>query len=241
MSHDTRRWIHAETTKLWSLPATHLTALGTLVASAMLAIAFGAAGRPGGTTVLDAGLAPAGYTQMGFIILGVVAVTSEYSGGQLRTTLTAMPRRTTQHLAKLVSLAQFALLAAVITVLASIVVAGVVVGDQASLTEALRGIGGAAGYLTLTTLLSAAVAAIVRRTIPALAGLLVHYFIAGPLLRDRTDFATYLPDTAGYRMWFPGATGRLGALSPLTGAAVVLAWVVLAVAVSTTAFRRRDA
>ncbi|MCR3753778.1 hypothetical protein [Lentzea californiensis] len=230
-----RRWIGAETAKLWSLPASHLTALGTVVASAVLAIAFGAAG---GTGVLDVGLAPVAYGQAGFVVLGVVAVTSEYSGGQIRTTLAAMPRRITQHLAKLVSLALFAVPAAVVTVVAGVVVAGVVVGDEGVLpqfAEALRAVSGAAAYLTLTALLSAAIATVIRRTVPVVAGLLVHYFVIGPLLRDRAGFAAYLPDTAGHSMWLHNGTGAL------TGSAVVIAWVVLAVAVSTTTFRRRDA
>lgn len=230
-----RRWIGAETAKLWSLPAAHLTVLGTVVASAVLAIAFGVAGSTG---VLDIGLAPVGYGQAGFVVLGVIAVTSEYSGGQIRTTLTAMPRRITQHLAKLVSLTLFAVTAAVVTVVTDVVVAGFVVGDEGVLppfAAALRAVSGAAAYLTLTALLSAAVATVVRRTVPAVAGMLVHYFVIGPLLRDRAGFAAYLPDSAGHSMWLHNGT------SALTGSAVVIAWVVLAVAVSTTTFRHRDA
>lgn len=247
MTHYFQRWVRAETAKLWSLPTAHLTALGTLVASVVLAIAFGVAGRQGSTgttSVLDIGLAPVGYSQAGFVILGVVVATSEYSGGQIYTTLTAMPHRTAQHFAKLAALSLFTIPVAVVTVLAGIVVAGIVVGNNGSLPEfgeTARVVGGATGYLTLTALLSAAVAAVIRRTIPAVAGLLVYYFIAGPLLRDQVGFAAYLPDTAGYSMWFQSGAGRFGALSALTGSAVVLAWVVLAVAASATAFHRRDA
>ena len=244
MNTHLQRSVRAETLKLLSLPATHLTALGTLVTSVVLAIAFGAAGRQGGTgttSVLDIGIAPVGYSQAGFIILGVVTTTSEYSGGQIYTTLTAMPRRITQHLAKFMSLVVFAVPAAVVTVVAGVVVAGLLVAGSASpptFSDAVSVIAGASAYLTLTALLSAAG---VRRTVPAVAGLLVYYFIAGPLLRDHAGFATYLPDTAGYSMWFHTGAGRFGALSALTGSVVVVAWVALAAAISTTAFRHRDA
>jgi ABC-2 type transport system permease protein len=247
MNTHLQRSVRAETLKLLSLPATHLTALGALVTSVVLAIAFGAAGRQGGTgttSVLDVGIAPVGYSQAGFIILGVVTATSEYSGGQIYTTLTAMPRRITQHLAKFMSLAVFAVPAAVVTVVAGVVVAGLLVAGNASpptFSDALSVIAGTSAYLTLTALLSAAVAAVVRRTVPAVAGLLVYYFIAGPLLRDHAGFATYLPDTAGYSMWFHSGAGRFGALSAFTGSVVVVAWVALAAAISTTAFRHRDA
>lgn len=240
------RSLRAETLKLLSLPATHLTALGTLFVSVVLAIAFGAAGRQGSTgttSVLDIGIAPVGYSQAGFIVLGVVAATSEYSGGQIRTMLTALPRRITLHLAKFVSLAVFAAPVAVVTVLAGVVVAGLMAGNASPppVSGALNVIAGASAYLTLTALLSAAVAALIRRTIPAVAGLLGHYFIAGPLLRDHAGFATYLPDTAGYSMWFQSGAGRFGALSALNGSVVVVVWVALAAAISTIAFRRRDA
>ena len=42
MNTHLQRSVRAETLKLLSLPATHLTALGTLVTSVVLAIAFGA-------------------------------------------------------------------------------------------------------------------------------------------------------------------------------------------------------
>ena len=153
MNTHLQRSVRAETLKLLSLPATHLTALGTLVTSVVLAIAFGAAGRQGGTgttSVLDIGIAPVGYSQAGFIILGVVTTTSEYSGGQIYTTLTAMPRRITQHLAKFMSLVVFAVPAAVVTVVAGVVVAGLLVAGSASpptFSDAVSVIAGASAYL----------------------------------------------------------------------------------------------
>ncbi|MFI7121262.1 hypothetical protein [Amycolatopsis sp. NPDC049868] len=197
------RAIRAEILKLLSLPATYFTLLGTLGVSVVLAAAFS---RHGVSLV--------GYAQAGFIVLGVIAVTSEYSGGQIHRTLTAMPRRITQQLAKMAALLTVALPVAIMTALA--------IGPWSDAV-------GASAYLALTTILSAAVATVLRWSVPAVAGLLGYYFIAGPLLRDRATFAAYLPDAASHD------------LRALGGSAVVLGWVLVAVAISTTTFHRRDA
>lgn len=173
--------IKAEILKL-NLPAIILALIGALSVSGLLAFA-------------KAGLAPVIYAQAGFVVLGVVAVTSEYQGRQIYVTLTAMPRRVTQHLSKLVALSIVAAPTAVLVVLVGRVSEGAV-------------------YLVLTTLISASVASVVRRSIPAVAGLLIYYFIISPLLHDRTS----LPGTIGYVMW-----------------------TVLAVGISTALFRLRDA
>ncbi|MGN7759945.1 hypothetical protein [Paenibacillus sp. 22594] len=53
---------------------------------------------------------------------------------------------------------------------------------------------GATGYLTLTTLVSAALGGLLRRTTPALG----YYFIVSPLSRDfLPSIKNYFPDTAG--------------------------------------------
>ncbi|UMO99272.1 hypothetical protein [Amycolatopsis sp. EV170708-02-1] len=197
------RAIRAEILKLLSLPATYFTLLCTLGVSAILATAFS-----------RQGVSPAGYTQAGFIVLGVIAATSEYSGGQIHRTLTAMPRRIALHLAKIAALLIVAVPAAILTALAG-----------GPWSDAV----GTSAYLALTTILSAAVATVLRWSVPAVAGLLGYYFIAGPLLRDRAPFAAYLPDAASHD------------LRALGGSAVVLGWVLVAVGISAITFHRRDA
>jgi hypothetical protein len=195
------RAIRAETLKLLSLPATYYTVLGTIGVAAVLAIAFS-----------RQGVSPVGYPQAGFIVLGVIAATSEYSDGQIHLTLIAMPRRIAQQLAKMAALLIVSVPAAAFIVLVGVLVAG------GPWSEAV----GASVYLALTAVLSAAVATVLRRSVPAVAGLLGYYFIVGPLLRDRVTFAAYLPDIASHDL-------------------VVLGWVLVAVGVSATTFHRRDA
>ncbi|WP_181770904.1 hypothetical protein [Amycolatopsis pittospori] len=210
-----RRAVRAEILKLLSLPATYCTVLGAIGASAVLAIAFS-----------RQGVSPVGYTQAGFIVLGVIAATSEYGDGQIHLTLIAMPRRIAQHLAKMAALLIVSVPAAIFTVSAGLLVAG---GPWSAAV-------GASAYLALTAVLSAAVATVSRRSVPAMAGLLGYYFIVGPLLRDRVTFAAYLPDAAGHDLVAIG-----GPIVVLGWALVVLGWALVAVGFSATMFRLRDA
>ncbi|GIH59718.1 ABC transporter permease [Microbispora siamensis] len=235
----------AELSKLATLPATFLTLGGTFVVNLILAIAFTNAGlrdSTGTRSAPDIGLASIGYGQAGFVILGVMAACSEYVGGQIRTTLTAMPRRALQFTAKHVALAIVVLPAAAITAASGVALAAGVLGDTAAPVTSGRvagALGGVTAYLALTTLISAAVGALVRRTLAAVVVLLGYLFIAGPLLRDHVPAARYLPDSAGFAMWFPPAEDA-GAVTPVHGGLLLMAWTVVLIAVVVLGYRRWD-
>ncbi|XVQ88614.1 hypothetical protein ACQP2K_14705 [Microbispora siamensis] len=235
----------AELSKLVSLPATWLTLGGTLVVNLILAIAFtiaGLRGSAGTRSAPDIGLASIGYAQAGFVILGVLAACSEYIGGQIRTTLTAMPRRALQFTAKHLALAIVVFPVAAITAASGVVLAAGVLGDTAVPVTSGRvaaALGGATAYLALTTLISAAVGALVRRTLAAVVVLLGYLFIAGPLLRDHVPAAEYLPDSAGFALWFPPAADA-GAVTPVHGGLLLMAWTVVLIAVAVLGYRRWD-
>jgi ABC-2 type transport system permease protein len=208
----------AELRKLLTLPSLRLTVLLTWTANLLLTYAYASARSRGEPLGDDAALAPLGYTQAGFLVLGVLAAASEYqAGGQIRTTLLAIPRRLPLQATKALTLAAVTLPVAAATAATSTLSAG-----GAARTPA------ATAYLTLTTLLAAAVAGLVRRAEPAVVLLLSLYFIAGPLLRTRSGaIAAYLPDTA--------------ALDPSRGAAATIIWTLSALALAVLTFHRRDA
>ncbi|MBM7489418.1 hypothetical protein JOD64_000640 [Micromonospora luteifusca] len=208
----------AELRKLLTLPSLRLTALLTWTANLVLTYAYRAAGSRGEPLGDDAALAPLAYTQAGFLVLGVLAAASEHQeGGQIRTTLLAVPRRLPLQAAKALALAALTLPVAAATATTSTLSAG-----EATWTPA------ATAYLTLTTLLGAAVASVVRRAVPAVILLLGLYFIAGPLLRAwSATSAAYLPDTA--------------ALDPSRGAAATLVWTLTALTLAAFTVDRRDA
>lgn len=204
----------AELRKLLTLPSLRWTAVLTWAGTALLAYAYGVT-QPRGDA---AGLAPLGYAQAGFLVLGVLTAAAEYqAGGQIRTTLIAMPRRLPLQGAKDLTLAAVTLPVAAATAAISTLPAG-----GGTWTPA------ATAYLTLTTLLAAAVTGIVRQALPGVVLLLGLYFIAGPLLRARYGaVAAYLPDTA--------------ALDPARGAAATITWTLAALVLAAVTFARRDA
>lgn len=177
----------AELLKLVTLPAIQYTVIGTWAVTALITIALVNAGQDNAD--LLSGPVPAG-----FVVLGLLSITSEYQGGQIRTTLVAVPRRITAYVAKL---------AAVVVVTAP--VAGTTVAVNALIGG--RADSWAIGYLTVTALIAQAVGAVLRRTVPALVGLLSYYFVIGPLVRD--PFAQYLPDGRNWwalSVWGAGVT-----------------------------------
>ncbi|MEU9833328.1 hypothetical protein AB0D67_17545 [Streptosporangium sp. NPDC048047] len=242
------RTFHAEVLKLLTLPALYLTASVTWAATPLLAVAYvSAAARGGGGpgTGQDAGLAPVGYAQAGFVVLGVLAAASEYRGGQIRTTLTCVPRRVEAQLAKAAALAVTALPVAVATAASGVLAAHAAhappygAAVPVDVPGAVRAVAGATAYLVLTVLLSSAVATLTRGTIPAVTVLLGHYFVVGPYLDGRTALAAYLPGTAG--LW-PGGGADVGGVLGTGGRwVVVTGWTVAALCVAIVSFRRRDA
>ncbi|WP_268625185.1 hypothetical protein [Paenibacillus alvei] len=103
----------------------------------------------------------------------------------------------------------------------------------------LKTLVGATGYLTLTTLLSAAVGALLRRTTPALVILLGYYFIVSPLSRD--FLPNYFPDTAGYYMYMPASTDEINIFTPMQGTGILMLWTLVFITVAIIFYRKRDA
>ena len=154
--------VRAELIKLVTLPALPLTVLLTWAVTAVLGLAP------------DAG--PIRYARAGFVVLGVLAVTSEYDGGQIRTSLLCTPRRLELLAVKALVLGLTTTPAAVVTVL----IAGT--GDAVQLVS--------------TALLAAAVATVLRGAVPAVAVLLGYYYVLVPFLRDPVDDGPWLPVAA---------------------------------------------
>lgn len=218
--------VRAEASKLWSLPATWLLLGGTLALTIVLSIAFGTGADLGpgpgqATNILDYGVAGITWTQCGFFLLGVIASTSEYIGGQIRTTLVAIPDRIAWRLAATVALVPLAFIAGLFVVVASIATILLTAGAAATEVDlglAARIIPSAAGYLTLMAVLSSSLGLLIRRAIPAAAILLVYLLILSPLLQGQNWY--FLPDIASYTLWFASV--------PDTAPPTIVAWLILA-------------
>ncbi|GAB1819523.1 hypothetical protein [Herbidospora sp. RD11066] len=163
--------IRAELSKLVSLPATWWTLGVTLLVNVLL------------TFVIAVGDTPVAYSRAGFVVFGVLAACSEYTGGQIRTTLTVMPRRIHQLTAKYAALALVSIPAALVVALSGELIVTAVLGTWTMPWEVTP-------YLTLLTLISAAVGALTRNTLAAVTLLLGCLFAAAPLARIEADAVT---------------------------------------------------
>ncbi|WP_195574944.1 ABC transporter permease subunit [Paenibacillus sp. 1001270B_150601_E10] len=241
----------AELDKLVTLPLIGFTLIGTFILNIILAAAFtsiGLQGAAGTQSILNIGLASMGYLQAGFIILGILAACSEYTGGQIRTTLTTIPWRGFQLSMKHLALAIVTIPVAFIITASGVLYTFIMMRDTAvgfEIDTMIKTVIGATGYLTLTTLLSAAIGGLLRRTVPALVILLGYYFIVSPLtkvfLPSIKNYLNYLPDTAGYYMYMPPSSDELNVLTPMQGTGISMLWTLIFIALAILAFRKRDA
>lgn len=193
-----------------------------------------------------------------FCVLGVLAITGEYTTGQIRSTLTSAPQRVPVLLAKLVVVVTAVLVVSALAVGLSWAVASpwfddlgvsVDLGDASD----LRILGGTALYLATATALAFAIGALVRHSAAGLAivlGLLLvveNVFALVPW-RPFELVSPFLPATAGGRLTMDDATRAMvdaGSeaviLTPWQGYGVMVAWVVVLLAVAAVLLRRRDA
>lgn len=237
----------AELNKLVTLPSIWLTISGTFILNLALAAAFTSIGQQGAAcsqSILDIGLATMGYLQAGFILLGILAACSEYTGGQIRSTLTVMPWRGLQLSAKLAALATITVTAALIIAASGVLYTLFMMRDTAAgagieIDTMLKALAGATGYLTLTALLSAAIGSLLRRTTPALVILLGYYFVISPVSGDALP--GYFPDKAGSYMYMLSSADKSDVLTPMQGTGIVMLWTLLCITAAIVLYRKRDA
>ncbi|WP_141203808.1 ABC transporter permease [Streptomyces griseorubiginosus] len=235
--------LHSEWLKIRTLRSL----LGALLALFAVTTAFSAlagvseTSDPGSDPLFMAlsGVAPGQIAAMCF---GALAVSSEFHGGGLRTSLAAVPRRGRWFAAKATAVAAPTLVVGLVTAVAALVVARAGLGDAASglsLAEQVRGVVGCGIYLTLMALLAAGLAALLRSGVGALSLLiplvLIVSFVIGDVAGGATDF---MPDRAGQIVLYESYDGPLG---PWTGLAVTAAWAAAALAAGAWRVRHRDA
>ncbi|MCM4084530.1 hypothetical protein [Paractinoplanes hotanensis] len=184
--------VHAELRKLGTLPSLRWAAGLTWAATVVLALAAHRAAP--GTDPIRTALR---WTQAGFLVFGVLAATHEYeSGGQIRATLLAVPRRFGLAAAKAIALV------AVVAVLAA-----------------------PAGtpYLVSVALAGAGLGGILRNAVAAVAAGLILYLILCPVMLGRfPSSAAWLPDTALLELGRGAAAAVLWPVALLVAAAVSL-------------------
>ena len=195
------------------------------------------------------------FGQLIIIVLGALAITSEYSTGMIRTSLTAMPRRGTVFAAKGVIFGVVALVVGLVTSFASFFVGQLILSTQHVNTalgdpNVLRIVIGGGLFLAVCGLLSFGLGAMLRHTAGAIAsgiGLMfvlwiLSQFLPGPPSGwfGQEDIDKWIPFNAGSAIWENQANG-LHPFSPWIGFGVFCAYTAVAIVGGLIVFLRRDA
>lgn len=193
--------------------------------------------------------------QLVITVLGALTITSEYSTGMIRTSLTTMPRRGTWFAAKGVVFGLVALVTGLVTSFTSFFVGQAILsswhvnvglGDH----NVLRSVIGGGLFLAVCGLLSFGIGAILRHSagaISAAIGLLfvamiLSSFLPGPPSGwfGQTDIDKWIPFYAGAHLWQNQMVG-INPFSPWIGFGVFCAYAAAAITGGLFLFLRRDA
>jgi ABC-2 type transport system permease protein len=257
-----REALHAEWTKLHTVPGTIWLLLAIVVTTAALGtLADAVTTCPSGGCRLDpakTSLTGIYLSQAVAAIFAVLAVSSEYGSGMIRVTLAAMPRRGTVLAAKAVTVTGLVLAAGAVGVAAS-ALAGRLILPGHGFTAAhgypplslgdgpvLRAASGSVLYLALIAMLSLGVAAAVRESALAI-GIILGLLYLIPVIAAAVGangwhrhLEQLAPMTAGLAI--QATTGLRGLpLSPWSGLGVLAAWAVAALLAGRLVLQIRDA
>jgi ABC-2 type transport system permease protein len=266
------RIARAEWTKLRSVPSTWWTVaaavgttvgLGLLVCSAVDTSGGGPSCTPGAPgcgdeDVVMNSLAGAYAGQIAFVALGVLASTSEYATGMIRTTFLANPGRRSVLLSKAAVVAGVALAVGLAAAAASFLLGQPVLHGNgfvpaqgypfASISDgaAIRAVAGTGLYLATMALLGLGVGMVVRRSAAAISvalGLLfVPFMVAIMLPTDVWRVVQRVaPMTAGLAIQRTVERSDSVPIGEWAGLGVAAAWAAITLGAALWLVRRRDA
>jgi ABC-2 type transport system permease protein len=238
--------LHAEWTKVRTVPGTVWLLAGVVALTASLG-ALAAGAMPAGGDPAKSALTGVVVGQAIVAILGVATISGEYGTGMIRTTFTALPHRLEVLAAKAFVVTGLVLAAGAIAVAVSVLVGDVLLPGGLPLTgPVVRAAAGSVLYLGLIAVLSVGVAALVRDAAAAVGlvlGLLyltpiVTTLVSDPTWHDRLRKLS--PMTAGLAIQ---STVDVEAepIAPWPGLGVLAMWAAAALLAGAAALRLRDA
>jgi len=250
--------VRSEFTKIRSVRSTYWTFIAMLV----VVVGFGALASYGAATHHPEGPGwdPTRQSLVGLYIgqliigvLGVLVISSEYSTGMIRTTLTSNPHRGVMIAAKGFVFTVIAFIASLVTAFAAFFLGQALMSSHHISTTigspgVLRAVIGGALFLTACGVLAFGLGLLLRHTaggIGAMVGLLFVVTIVVSFLPAswQNDIDKWVPALAGGQLWMaeaqpPGGTPMFG---PWPSFAVLCGWAALAIVAAVALFRRRDA
>ncbi|MET0788752.1 MAG: ABC transporter permease subunit [Cellulomonas sp.] len=197
--------------------------------------------------------------QLAVAVLGALTITSEYSTGMIRSSLTAVPKRLPVLWSKAIVLVVSVFVVALIAVALSVALQWLFYdskGFSIDVTdpEMIRPLVGTAVYLATIALFAYALGALMRHSAAALATVLGLLLVAPILLsaipwKPLTYMFPFLPGVAGQQLTqtqaqleVSAAASPIGAdLTAWQGYGVLVLWVVVVLGVAAVLLKKRDA
>lgn len=252
-----RGTLHSELTKIRSVRSTWIALAVFLVGGLGAAILIAAANRrnAGQASFDPTAISQGGTAYLGeliIVLIGALAITSEYGTRMIGTSLAAMPRRGVLYAAKAIAVTCVTLMVALVTSFASFFAGQAVLASThagASITSpgALRAALLTAISVTCFALLAFGLGAVIRYTAGAISGMFALIFVI-PLIAAvlpmsaQHDVTRWLPgNTTLYQIIAAKPTGQHDVFGPYGELAVFVGYAVIAVAAGALAFLRRDA
>ncbi|WP_051744303.1 ABC transporter permease subunit [Streptomyces yerevanensis] len=181
------------------------------------------------------------------VVFGVLTVTSEYSTGTIRSSLTAVPQRGVFYGAKVLTGTLTAFLVSLVVVVVGFLTAQAALGgpSQVSLFDdgVPQAVFGAVLYATLLCTFSMGLASLLRSSALTMGILVPLFFMVSTILTSlpgARTVAQFLPDVAG-GLVLSSKEPSDTVLTAWSGMAVLGAWTALAVTAGCLAVRHRDA
>jgi ABC-2 type transport system permease protein len=247
------RALHAEWTKLRTVPSTAWTALSLVVATvAVGAFATFGLGTVEGADTVRFSASGVLLGQVAAVVLAVLTVTPEYETAMIRTTLAADPHRGRVLAAKAATVTAVVLGCGTLGMLGSLAAGRLILPDQGlpapSLVDGptLRAYSGTVLYFGLIALLSIGLAMVIRHTgssITVVLSVLYVLPVAATLVTDpvwRERILKYSPMTAGLAIQNTLNVDALP-MKPWPGLGVLAGYAGVAVVAGAVLFRSRDA
>jgi len=189
--------------------------------------------------------------QLAVGVLGVLVITSEYSTGSIRATLSAVPQRKTVLVAKTVVFGATVLAIGVVSSFAAFFVGQAILSQRGlgvtlSFPGAVRAVFGTALYLTVVGLLSLGLGTMLRRTAGAISAMVALLLILPGVVNAlpsswQNVITPYLPSVAGEALIGRSPLAPDHLLSPWVGFGVFCAYAAAALVVGGVLLVRRDA
>jgi ABC-2 type transport system permease protein len=250
--------LRSEFTKIRSTRSTYWTLLALIVVT----VGFGAlasAGTASHASDLGPNFDPTQrslggmyISQLIIAVLGALTITSEYSTGMIRTSLTAMPRRGVVFMAKAIVFAVVAFVTGIVTsfcafFLGQALMSGKHINATLSQPNVLRAVIGGALFLTVCGMLAFGIGMILRHTAGAITASIGLLFVVTILVNFlphswQVDVDKWMPALAGSQIWSTRpVVGDTPMFAPWNGFIVFACYAVAALIGGMLVFRGRDA